>query len=786
MLFDFIERFWFINPSTDFFIGGGGGAAASYQITNSVRLRATASPYLSRSMPAPTNNLKWTLSKWLKRGDISTHCILGSGTAPSFIAQFNSTGNFQIYIAGTSYFVTSQVFRDPSAWMHLVLAYDSANATQADRIILYVNGVRASTTTASCPSSQATGFNASGVVSVLGRPLTGWYGDARDYFDGHLSDIYFVDGQALTPSSFAEQNSDGVWVPKAYTGTYGTNGFHLDFKDAALTSGSNVGLGKDVSGNGNYWTTNNISVTAGVTYDSMVDTPTNNYATLNPIVGTFAGTLADAALKFTSNATTAYSTIAVSTGKWWWEVVVSTVGADPYIGMMDSTYIKGDNLWASEFYAYKANGQKYNGSAAAYGATYTSSDVLGFALDVDTGTIEVYKQTGGAGAFASQGVMFNSGVSGKTWRPAIYGGASSTVAHFNAGQRPFSYVTQHGALPTGFKALCTANLPAVAIAKPASYFNAKTRVGTGAAFNVTGEAFAPDLVWSKGRSGATDHAIYDTIRGVQKDIGSNLATDQTTQAQGITAFNLDGFTGGTLAKLNTNAATYIDWMWKESVTAGLDIVAVTGNGANRTVAHNLGVVPKMIIGKSLTTAGADTGWPVYHASLANTEYLMLNTTAAKATGATYWNSTTPTSSVFSLGTAADVNTNADTYIYYVFAEIPGFSKFGSYVGNGSADGPFVYCGFRPKYLLIKTAVSAANAWYIHDAARDTYNQMNHKLYPDVSTAENTAADNMIDFTANGFKVRSANTSTNDTSTMIFAAFADYPFGGSNVAPSPAR
>lgn len=838
MLFDFIKRFWFINPSTGFFISGGGGAAASYQITNSVRLRAASSAYFSRT-PAGAEAVltKCCISMWVKRGLVTEtgstlfSPLLGAGTsgpAYTMLALSDSAGGMTLQLNHDGYqrYKTNAVFRDPTAWMHLFCKLDST-ASAGSRFRVWQNGVELTTTVPNEITSSDTFELGNAILHTIGKmPFSGYY------FDGYIADAYLVCGTS-TPAAtdFGQSDINGVWVPKAYTGTYGTNGCKLDFKDPALTVASNVGLGKDTSGNTNYWVTNSISVTAGVTYDSMVDTPTNNYATLNPIVGTFAGTLADAALKFTSNATTAYSTIAVSTGKWWWEVVVSTVGADPYIGMMDSTYIKGDNLWASEFYAYKANGQKYNGSAAAYGATYTSSDVLGFALDVDTGTIEVYKQTGGAGAFASQGVMFNSGVSGKTWRPAIYGGASSTVAHFNAGQRPFNYVTQHGALPTGFKALCTANLPAVAIAKPAAHFNAKTRVGTAATYSVTGEAFQPDFVWVKSRGRALDHALYDSVRGVQKRLETNNTDAEVTgDSTGLTAFNSDGYTGGALDQINGTTATnaFVDWLWKAggapttdnvagagntptagsvkidganlgsalagtiaatrlsaNTTAGFSVVTYTGTGANATIAHGLGVAPKMVITRC-RNHGSARNWSVWHSGIANTEFLNLNGTDAKATDATMWNSTSPTTSVFSVGSNSNSNLNTYTFVAYCFAEVPGYSKFGSYVGNAAADGPFVYCGFRPKYLLIKTSVSAANAWYIHDAARDTYNQMNHKLYPDVSTAENTAADNMIDFTANGFKVRSANTSTNDTNTMIFAAFAEFPFGGSNVAPSPAR
>jgi hypothetical protein len=178
-------------------------------------------------------------------------------------------------------------------------------------------------------------------------------------------------------------------------------------------------------------------------------------------------------------------------------------------------------------------------------------------------------------------------------------------------------------------------------------------------------------------------------------------------------------------------------------------------------------------------------WAVYNANLANTDYLLLNTTAGKATGATYWNSTTPSTTVFSVGSAADTNESAKDFIAYCFAEIAGYSKFGSYVGNGSADGPFVYCGFRPRFIMLKATTAIAGNWVIHDTARDAYNVTDDILYPNLSNAEVTIA---IDVTANGFKIRNNTTNENNTGsdTYIFAAFAAHPFGGSNVSPSPAR
>ena len=754
----------------------GFGSSGGLQITNSVRLRAAASAYFSRTFGSPTSSTVYTWVFGVKRGKITSGCVLVQGYLNA-----NNYGHIRFKAddtlewrefgaaANNGQVHTNAVFRDPSAHSQIIVTRNGTTVT------IYANGTTQTLTTDVAIAAGGGYLSGNATAHRIGHDQVN-----ADYFDGYLSDVYFIDGQALAPSSFGETNSDGVWVPKGYNGTYGANGFHLDFKDAALTAGSNAGLGKDVSGNGNYWTTNNISVTAGVTYDSMVDTPTNNYATLSSIDKASNTTISDGNLKTENTNALTTSTCKASaafdvgsaTG-FTWEVLVNSAnntnhafaGADPASAAPTAGYTLSGAV------AVVASGEVYkSGVLQGTYLSWTTNDIIKFWM----GSGNLYYSVNDVPANSGSAVA--TGLSGD-YVAADFRASSSAVTNswvYNFGQRPFTYTP-----PTGFKALCTANLPAVAITKPARYFNAKTRTGTGASFNVTGEAFAPDLVWSKGRSGATDHALYDAVRGVQKDIGTNLATDETTQAQGLTAFNSDGFTGGTLAKINTNAATYIDWMWKESITAGFDIVAVTGNGANRTVAHNLGAVPKMIIGKSLTTAGADTGWPVYHASLANTEYLKLETTAAKATGATYWNSTTPTSAVFSLGTAADVNTNADTYIYYAFAEIPGYSKFGSYVGNGSADGPFVYCGFRPKYVLIKKTNTTSN-WIVVDSERQGYNVMGPYLNPNLSVAETTSTT-LFDFTANGFKMRYS-----DSGTYIFAAFAEMPSGGSNVSPAPAR
>lgn len=327
------------------------------------------------------------------------------------------------------------------------------------------------------------------------------------------------------------------------------------------------------------------------------------------------------------------------------------------------------------------------------------------------------------------------------------------------------------------------------------YFQAVTYTGNGSTNTITGLRFQPDFVWVKGRSGATDHALYDAVRGTTKDLVSNSTAAETTQSTGLTSFNSDGFTLGALSKVNTNAATYVAWCWKANgagssntsgsitstvsvnTTSGFSIVTYTGTGANATVGHGLGVAPRMIIVKNRASV---TDWAVYHASVGNTGALRLNLTAVTETDSRYWNNTTPTSTVFSVGSSITVNGSSNTQVAYCWAAISGYSAFGSYTGNGSADGPFVYLGFRPKFVLIKYSSGVEN-WAIWDTSRNTYNVMDTILRPDSTAADTSASTQNIDFVSNGFKIRGTDGKLNTSSgTYIYAAFAENPFKNANA------
>jgi len=626
---------------------------------------------------------------------------------------------------------------------------------------------------------------------------------------GYLAEVNFIDGQALTPSSFGETDAiTGRWKAKAYSGTYGTNGFYLKFSDnSSLTTTSNVGIGKDFSGNANYWATNGISITAGAGNDSLVDSPTNygtdtglggevrgSYATNNPIDNSGGATLSNGNLDASiSGLKSTRSSIAMTSGKWYCEVLVNSAG-NPSIGILNSTASLSSWIGSSSgnTWGYYNDGTKNTGgTATSFGSTYTTNDIIGVAYDAGAKKIW-FAKNGTWQASGNPAAGTNEAYSSITGSEIFFGGsnggaATSCSLSFNFGQRPFAYTA-----PSGFKTLCTQNLTQPTIQKPSTAMDVVTYTGTGASQSISSLGFSPDLVWIKGRSGATDHAIYDSVRGTTLDLASNLTSAETTQSQGVTAFNSNGFTIGTLAKLNTNTSTYVGWSWDAGSTnstntsgsitstvrvnpqAGFSIVSYTGTGANATVGHGLGVAPKMIIARNRNSSVAQN-WQVYHSNLTSASFrLRLNTTDAQDSVSGIWNSTNPTSSVFSIGTETGVNESGKIFIAYCFAEIEGYSKFGSYTGNASTDGPFVWCGFRPRWVMSKSATGAYN-WHLYDSARDTSNACTNDILPNSSGAEVTGST-YIDILSNGFKVRASDIGFNGSgATFIFAAFAESPF-----------
>jgi len=794
--------------------------SGGYTIARSVRFRQSASAYFNRTTTTPTSGSIFTHSFWVKRG------ILGS--LQTFISGARPTNFDRIYISATDtllyqwndgtsnlvYLETTQVFRDPSAWYHIIVATDTTQATASNRVKIYVNGVQVTALSSTTyPTQNSTSYlNINAGTLNLGRTST-----AVQYLDGYLTETNFVDGQQLTPSSFGSTNAiTGVWQPAKYTGTYGTNGFYLNFSDnSAVTTSSNVGIGKDFSGNGNYWTSNNISVTAGTTYDSMTDVPTltsataANYATLNPLAVGSSGTLSDGSLKIaglnSANVGASYSTIGMTTGKWYFEVTAVGVGSNfSYALVEDVVDTSALNVSGSIFAGYRSTGDTYGTVSITTTTWNTTNVVIGVAVDCDNGAVY----------FANANTWINSGVptSGASRTGAIttytggtktlHGGVgcyqdSSQSAAINFGQRPFTYTP-----PTGFVALNTYNLPTSTITNGAAYMAATLYTGTGASLTVANTvgstSFQPDWVWAKSRSAATDHALYDSVRGVQKQLESNNTDAETTETTGLTAFGSTGFTVGALAQMNTSAATYVAWQWKAGTTSasntngsitstvsvgatqGFSVVTYTGNGSSSaTVGHGLGVVPAMVITKGRS---AVTEWMVKHQSLPTGQNLLLNQTLAASSSLSFSqgviaNLTSSTTFGFTSGSSGVDNANQSgvTFVAYCFSAVAGYSAFGSYTGNGSTDGTFVYLGFRPRWIMVKDTTNAGTDWVIFNTSSETYNVVGTALYPNSTNTESTNAATWCDILSNGFKNRRAGSANTSSATIIYAAFAENPF-----------
>ena len=1005
-----------------------------YAVARSLRLRSAASAYLNRTFAAG-NRTTWTWSGWIKRGKLGAGGVLFQGYSSigdRSAFQFNSSD--QLFFNGIVGILTTAVFRDPAAWYHMVCVYDSTNATDSNRVILYVNGVRQTVTGTYPTVSQAEFINGAWL-----HYLSTGYSGAFEYTDGEMAEVNFVDGQALTAASFGQVSvTSGAWIPKAYAGTYGTNGFYLPFNGSSTSSyatsfsssaqyaqmadnvafsfgtnpftiemwvcptaslsnspyiftkmntaaNTNPGLGwyvelatnsiifapstgsggyaqytstialnvwthlaftrvgssltcyvngvsigtqtvalaassndnnypvqlgnwtaytstyftgymsnvrvvkgtavytsnftpstipltaisgtslltlqnstlvdnsgnsiaitnggsvvnsvqypfsttifKDVSGNANNWTPNNISLTAGSAYDSMLDSPVpssttvGNYAVLNPLqIGGTTMTptpiaLSNGNLSWSYNRTSTgagwiQGTIAIpATGKWYYEYVSQSGAPVAYSepGIMDVATIKTQAVPSVFRSYYGYDGTKIsNGTSTAYGAAAALNDIITVAIDMDNGAMY----------FGKNGTWLNSGVptsgasktgaaftdlisAGVTWAPMMgVMGDNYATGSVNFGQQPWQ-----ASIPAGYLALNTFNLPASAVPNPATAMAATTYTGTGVARSISNAvntvSFQPDLVWIKNRSGVNSHQLVDSIRGVTKYLFSDGTAADDTRTDQVTAFSASGFSLSALivnTAVNNTANNYVAWQWKAggavtannntagtitstvsaNQTARFSIVTYTGTGVNATVGHGLGVTPGMVIIKSRNSA---VNWIVYHSGLTSATYFVsLNQNIAQTSYPTVFNSTAPTNAVFNIGTDASINQSAGTYVAYCWAPVAGYSSFGKYTGNGSADGPFIYTGFRPRFVMIKNITNATYGdWQIYDASRSTYNLTALQLQPNASGTEYDGSGSGIgfDLVSNGVKVRTSNASRNNSGdTYIYAAFAESEF-----------
>jgi len=321
------------------------------------------------------------------------------------------------------------------------------------------------------------------------------------------------------------------------------------------------------------------------------------------------------------------------------------------------------------------------------------------------------------------------------------------------------------------------------IKKPSDYFNTKLYTGNGGTNAITGVNFQPDFTWIKNRTDASNHNLYDAVRGtLAGKLKSNTTNAESYNASDLSTFGTDGFTVGGNNEVNGSGDAMASWNWKAGTTSGFEILTWTGNQTNRTISHSLGKAPECLIIKGINQV---EDWTTYQVGYGNTGNLILNSTGAASNSSTYWQDTTPSASVITLGTSTRLNGNSINYICYAFTGIQGYSKFGSYLGNGNADGTFIYTGFKPAWFMVKQTNAAGNSWHILDNKRDSFNVMEKNLRANLSNAEfDTGVD--FDFLSNGVKMRNTDGASNNSggSTYIYMAFAEEPLVGDN--PCTAR
>ena len=752
--------------------------------------------YLQRTPSSAGNRQVCTFSCWTKRSNFVNHCLASAYSANNdndniSIIMRSSSQDGELRVVGYYYNfrITNRLFRDFSAWYHIVVAFDTTQSSADDRVKVYVNGVQETSfsTSGNVTQNMNIAFNDTSVHRI------GTQSNAiSNTADGYIAEVNFIDGYQYDPSYFGFTDPvTGIWMPKRYEGTYGTNGYYLDFSD----NSSAAALGIDKSPNGNDFTVNNIAVT-----DSMIDTPTNNFATFNPILrgprnnGTdSSGTFSEGNLKLVLNGTgdDFAATMSVSSGKWYHEVKLITAQNHGAGWTLLDDFTSGDFKSSTSgivnedghLGTAESGGSSVivnNGSTSAASVSFSDDDIIGFAFNIDDGSLQIYHN----GSLIST----ITGIAAGTYVP-IVGDDSSTDASFeiNFGQQPFTH-TQ----PTGYRKLCSRNLPVeTSIIRPQRHFEAITYSGNGSARSITGLEFKPDFVWIKERTASTvsSHRAFDIIRGAGNVLipdGTSAELDRPTE---LTSFDKNGFSLGDATTVNENGSTVVAWCWKAGGTAvtnndgsiassvsanqeaGFSIVVYTGNGSSDvTIGHGLGKTPNIMWVKNR----ADTSnWSINGNAggrlIYGTNKMQLHSGAALSADTN--EVTAANATTFTLGDSTATNGQNDSHVAYCWTEIPGFSKFNVYTGNGSTNGAYVHLGFRPACIIIFNT-SADTSHVIYDNKRSPINLVDEVLYPSSTSAEGTGA-NEIDFLSSGFKHRSGDSKVNSAgSRYIYMAWAE--------------
>jgi hypothetical protein len=780
----------------------GSGSESTFSIDKSCIWNGVDAS-MTRTPGSAGDRKTYTESIWVKRAKLDTDQAIGIHTTNGRGIWFNGDNTMSVYVdydsSWTGKLTTTKTFRDPTAWYHFVLAVDTTQGTASNRIKFYVNGTQITNlSVAAYPAEDSEGDMCNTQAHYIGR-----YGNSATYWlNAYQAEMHFIDGTALTPSSFGETNDQGVWVPKKYTGgSYGTTGFYLDFADGA-------DLGDDESGQGNDWAESNIAAS-----DQSTDTPTNNHCTLNvldPITGSVEVTEGARQVKFTGgDQDSVLGTIFQSKGKWYWEMKYVTAGGGGNWGITRKDFnVSSDFGSTSGSYAFRSGGDKINNnSAASYGSAWSADDIIQCAWDADNGKVffginNTWQASGdpAAGDNPAYSSIGTTVVDGGGLGP----GASSegnTVYLFRFTEAECSYDP-----PTGFKHLNTANIAEPEIKDGSTNFQMDDFAGTGSSNARTfggNSDMQPDILWIKAKNTTTGWIEFNAAVGVQKYNMLNNQDGEASDSNSLTAFGSDGFTVGSFAAVNSGSYGFFAFGWSAGnsgssneagsinttttfvdTSAGISVGTYTGTGSGATVGHGLGVTPATVIifprsnGDHKLVANWQSGISAYG------EKWKLNDTEAASSSSNQI--TAASSTTFTLGTDAGVNGSSRTYSYYAFAEVEGFSRFGTYTGNANADGPFLYCGFTPQIFIAK-ADRAGEDWIQFNTKTDAYNPAINYAYPNDEAAFTNSSTYLVDFLSNGIKIRGTEGRINrDGETIVFMAFAENPFGGEEVAPATAR
>ena len=760
-------------------------------------------------------------------GDGNGNSAIGlsnTGTNSGFVCLKISSSD-----AGGSYYynwASTPLMRDVAEWYHLVVNIDTTQGSQSNRIKAWLNNeqITAWGTQYRPDSNQDVYINGAGHV-MLTNYIGAAYRTANNTifngWDGYIAEMHALDGIIKAPTDFAELDEDtNEWKAIKYKGSYGATGIYLKFDDSSA-------LGTDDSGNGN-----NFTVTGFTATDQVIDSPQNstgsNFCTLSRLVPDYGTvTYTNAGLSMTRGGDdtwgTVASTMAPQSGKWYFEGLLhaSSGTLNTAIGLAgDIAY----DVWrgnsngrgASGSMSYSQDGSVImDGSYLSpnpYGATYAVGDIIGVAFDLDASpkTCTFYKNNTIVNATFNLSSHFTNSVNiapilavwgREKWTmnfgqdSSFDGGKTAQGNTDGAGNGDFYYSP-----PSGYLALCSNNLSDPAIALPGEHFNTLLYTGTGSARTVTGVGFDSDLIWIKNRSAVANHVVQDRVRGGGNRIAPNTTGIQGTDPNGMTAFATDGFTiGGTGgdASYNTNTATYVAWNWKAggayvtntegsmdslvsaNPTAGFSIVKMdaTGTGSTATIGHGLSQAPVVIIGKPYN-AGDNWRFGSTYLNSRNanawTYNAILNTDVAEYQHTNVFDGTAPTATLVTMGSDG-LNNGSYQSILYCFHAVEGYSKFGYYIGNGNANGAFIYTGFRPAFVMTKR-LDSANDWRMFDNKRDPFNVNYRRLNANLDYAEGTETWNYNDFLSNGFKWRVSDGGYNASGgRYVYMAFAESPF-----------